>query len=101
MSQSPTPSGRLDAGYARARELRAVALAATVTGLVLVVHDPDLRTLGVLDHLGGDRDARELLRIRGDGVAVDQEQRREGQRLAGPGAHPVELELIADGDLLL
>ena len=50
-----------------------MALTTAVSGLVLVVHDADLGTLGLLEHLGGHGDGGEGLGVAGDGVAVDQQ----------------------------
>jgi arylsulfatase len=53
------------------------------------------------DDLGGHRDARELAGVAGDGVAVDQEQRGQREGLTRTAGDAVELELVADCDLLL
>src|SRR6266568_1509290 len=55
--------GLLDAGDLQDRQLLTVALTLVVAGLVLELVDADLRTLGLVDDLGGDRDLRQLVRI--------------------------------------
>ena len=54
-----------------------VPLALAVSGLVLVLEDGDLRGLGVADDLRLDVDLGQRGRVRGDGVAVDQEDGRQ------------------------
>src|SRR3954468_11414170 len=78
-----------------------VPLPLVVTGLVLELVDVDLRALAVLDdltrhgHLGQGRG------IAGDGVAVDQQDRREGDGVAGRTLEAVDRERVAHGHLVL
>src|SRR5918998_5515857 len=58
-----------------------VPLPLVVAGLVLELVDVDLRTLAVLDDLAGHGHLGQGRRIAGDGVAVDQEDGREGHRV--------------------
>src|SRR3712207_2254459 len=55
-----------------------VPLTLVVAGLVLELVDADLRALAVADDLAGHGHPGQRLRVAGDGVAVDQEQGREG-----------------------
>src|SRR3712207_7191760 len=59
-----------------------VPLTLVVAGLVLELVDADLRALAVADDLAGHGHAGQRLRVAGDGVAVDQEQGREGDGVA-------------------
>src|SRR3954453_3442560 len=78
-----------------------VPLPLVVAGLVLELVDADLRALAVADDLAGHRHARQGLRVAGDGVAVDQEQRREGDGVARLTSETVDREPIADSHLVL
>src|SRR3954471_17332970 len=51
-----------------------VPLRLVVAGLVVVLVELDLRALPGVDELAGHGDAGQLLRVGGDGVAVDQQQ---------------------------
>src|SRR5437879_10887496 len=73
---------RGDAGDLQRRVLLAVALATAVTGLVLVPKDVDLGTLVVVHDLGLDLHTGQHPRVAGDGVAIDNEQGRELDRVA-------------------
>src|SRR6185503_12299494 len=79
----------------------AVTLALVVAGLVLELVNPDLRTLGVGDHLGGHRDAGQLRRVGDEVVAVDQENRGQRQRVARRTGELLDLDHVALGDLVL
>src|SRR5919199_5026780 len=79
----------------------AVPLTLVVAGLVLELVDADLRALAVLDDLAGDRDAGERRRVGGHGVAVDQEDGREGDGVARLTGEPVDREPVTDGHLVL
>src|SRR3954453_8377737 len=78
-----------------------VPLPLVVAGLVLELVDVDLRALAVLDDLAGHGPARERLRIGGDGVAVDQQDGREGDGVAGLPAQAVDGERVTDTHLVL
>src|SRR5262245_1432008 len=92
---------RLDVGDLDLGVLLTVSHAASVTGLVLVFADVDLGALGVADDLGRDLDLGQLLGLGGHLAVVDQEHGRQQQRLARARVDLVDLEDIADGDLLL
>src|SRR3954466_10856792 len=55
-----------------------VPLTLVVTGLVLELVDVDLRALAVAEDLTGHGDLGQGGRVAGDGVAVDQQDRRQG-----------------------
>src|SRR4051794_34559864 len=78
-----------------------VPLPLVVAGLVLELVDADLRALAVADDLAGHGHARQGLRVAGDGLAVDQEQRGEGDGVARLTGETVDRELVAHGDLVL
>src|SRR4029079_15803759 len=82
-------------------QVLAVALTLPVPGLVLVLHDRDLRTLGGLDDLGLDGDLGELVGVAGHGRAVDHEEGGEVNAIAGLATDLVDDEDVADRDLLL
>src|SRR6476469_9984372 len=88
--------GDLDAG-----QLLPVTLTLVVARLVLELVDPDLRTLGLLDDLAGDRDLRQCVGVRGDIATVDVQHGGEdvlGARLA---LELLDLDDVADGHLVL
>src|SRR6478752_1877624 len=91
----------LDRRHAGLRELLAVSLTLLVARLVLVLQDVDLRALGVGQDLGGHRDAGQGLGVGGDGRAVDEEDSRERERATGVAGLPVQLDDVADSNLLL
>src|SRR5689334_24160579 len=62
-----------DARDLHPRQRLAVPLALVVAGLVLELVNADLRALGVLDDLHGDRGVREGGRVADDVVAIDQQ----------------------------
>src|SRR5215212_1097606 len=78
-----------------------VPLPLVVAGLVLELVDADLRALAVADDLAGHGHARQGLRVAGDGVAVHQEQRGEGDGVARLTGETVDREPVAHGDLVL
>src|ERR671917_633693 len=78
-----------------------VPLTLVVAGLVLELVDADLRALAVADDLAGHGHARQRLRVAGDGVAVDQEQRGEGDGVARLTGETVDREPVAHGHLVL
>src|SRR3954447_20063747 len=69
-----------------------VPLTLVVAGLVLETVDVDLRPLAVPDDLTGHGHLGQGRRIAGDGVAVDQEQGREGDGVARLTSEPVDRE---------
>src|ERR671916_2509638 len=69
-----------------------VPLTLVVTGLVLELVDADLRALAVLDDLAGHGHAGQRLRVGGDGVAVDQQEGRQGDRVTGLAGEAVDGE---------
>src|SRR6478752_3812549 len=91
----------LDRGHAGLRELLAVSLTLLVARLVLVLQDVDLRALGVLQDLGGDGDLREDVRVGGHRAVVDEEDGGEGERVTRGACLAVELDDVADSNLLL
>src|SRR4051794_23676982 len=78
-----------------------VPLTLVVAGLVLELVDADLRALAVLDDLAGHGHLGQRIRVRGDGVAVDQEDGREGDGVTLLAGEPVDREPIAHGNLVL
>src|SRR3954463_3952154 len=78
-----------------------VPLPLVVAGLVLELVDVDLRALAVLDDLAGHGDLGQRRRVTGDGVAVDQQDRREGDGVAGRTLEAVDRERVAHGHLVL
>src|SRR6478609_4871028 len=91
----------LDGRDARLRELLAVSLTLLVARLVLVLQDVDLRALGVLQDLGGDGDLRENVRVGGHVAVVDEEDGGEVEGVTRGTCLAVELDDVADGNLLL
>src|SRR5688572_15098694 len=79
----------------------AMTQAASVTGLVPEVLDPDLRALAGPHDLGGDRRLTKFTRVGRHLLAVHQQDR--GQRNAGTDrtVDPVDVDHITDGHLLL
>src|SRR3954451_16615577 len=91
----------LDVGYLDAGQLLPVTLPLVVAGLVLELVNADLRALGLPDDLADDRHLGQLGRVGRDVVAVDDEQRGErelGSRLT---VELLDLDDVADGDLVL
>src|SRR5215207_5869341 len=91
----------LDAGHLHLGQRLAVTEAAVVAGLVLEVVDADLGTLGVRDDLAGHRDLGQRVRVGGDVLAVNQQERRQrdaGTRLADD---LLDLDDVADRHLVL
>src|SRR3954452_1666133 len=78
-----------------------VPLPLVVAGLVLELVDVDLRALGVLEDLARDGHLRQGRRVAGDGVAVDQQDGREGDGVAGRTLQAVDRERVAHGHLVL
>src|ERR671916_1289084 len=78
-----------------------VPLPLVVTGLVLELVDVDLRALAVADDLAGHGHTGQRLRVAGDGVAVHQEQGREGDGVARLTHETVDREPVAHGHLVL
>src|SRR6478752_5055792 len=91
----------LDRGDLDLGRVLTVTLTLPVAGLVLELHDGDLRALGGLDHLGRHLDLGELARIAGHRGTVDEQERREVDAVAGLTVHLVDDEDVADGHLLL
>src|SRR4051812_37347683 len=94
--RSGVDRGDLDLGV-----LLAVPLALLVAGLVLVLLDDDLGALGGAEDLGGDGGLAELRGVGGDRLAVHDEDHRQGHRVAHLGRDLVDLDDVADGNLLL
>src|ERR1700709_1279553 len=95
------PRSGSDAGYLDAGVLLAVTAPLAVAGLVLVVEDRDLRTLGLAEDLDGDLGTREGRRLRGDRLAVDQQERGELHCAADCIVTTVQLENLTDTGLEL
>src|SRR3954466_10687966 len=99
---SPLLRSRGDLSDLDRRVLLAVALTTAVAGLVLVAQDVDLLALVVVHDLGLDLDAGQHPRVAGHGVAVDNEQGRELDRVAYlGGGNLVNLNDVADSNLVL
>src|SRR3954471_445338 len=60
ISQNSRNSCLVDAGDLHLRVSLAVTLALLITGLVLVLQNPDLRTLGLTENLGGNGELARL-----------------------------------------
>src|SRR3954471_2369912 len=78
-----------------------VPLPLVVAGLVLELVDVDLGALAVLDDLAGHGHLGQGRRIAGDGVTVDQQDRRQGDRVARGAGQAVDRERVAHGHLVL
>src|SRR4051794_5844765 len=78
-----------------------VTLPLVIAGLVLELVDADLRALAVPDDLAGHGHVGQGRRVAGDGLAVDQQQRREGDGVARLAGETVDREPIADSHLVL
>src|SRR3954465_8407585 len=78
-----------------------VPLPLVVAGLVLELVDLDLRALAVADDLTGDGDLGQRRGVAGDGVAVDQQDRREGDGVARLTGEAVDREPVPDSHLVL
>src|SRR3954451_13526968 len=72
-----------------------------VAGLVLELVDVDLRALAVPDDLARHGDVRQSGRVAGDGLAVDQQDGRESDRVARRTRQAVDRERVAHGHLVL
>src|SRR6202008_462204 len=91
----------LDASDLEDRQLLTVTLPLVIAGLVLELVDADLGTLGVLEHLAGDRDLLKVLRRAGDRCTVDDEGDRQRDVGAGLSVELLDLDHVSDGDLVL
>src|SRR3954449_5625613 len=91
----------LDPGDADLGVLLTVTLALAVAGLVLVLEDVDLRTLGGGQDLGGHRDRTQGGGRREDGLAIDDHQRLQVEAGAHRAVDLVDLEDVAHRDLVL
>src|SRR5918997_163186 len=78
-----------------------VPLPLVVAGLVLELVDVDLRALAVLEDLAGHGDLRQRSGVTGDGLAVDQQDGREGDGVARLTGQTVDRERVAHGHLVL
>src|SRR5215204_3524340 len=78
-----------------------VPLPLVVAGLVLELVNVDLRALAVLDDLTGHGHLRQGRCVAGDGLAVDQQDGREGHRVTGCACKAVDRERVAHGHLVL
>src|SRR3978361_1273832 len=91
----------LDSGDLDDRQRLTVALALVVAGLVLELVDADLRPLGLLEDLTGDGDLRQRVGIRRHVRAVDHQGDGQRNRRAGLGLDLLDLDYVADRDLVL
>ena len=83
-------------------QLLAMALATSNAGLVLVLHDADLRTLGlIVDNLSLDGELGEILGTEDDLGAVHHEGSRELHGVALLGVETVDEDDVTDLDLFL
>src|SRR3712207_5308925 len=78
-----------------------VPLPLVVAGLVLELVDVDLRALAVPDDLTGHGHRGQGGRVAGDGVAVDQQDGRERDRVTLRALQAVDRERVAHGHLVL
>ena len=77
-----------------------MALATSNAGLVLVLHDADLRALGlIVDNLSLDTDVGEILGVDGDLVTIHNESDREFHGVALLGVETVDEDDVTDLDL--
>src|SRR5919112_806744 len=90
-----------DPGHLELGEPLTVAHPLVVTGLVLVLVDADLRTLGLGDHLSGDRGLGQLVGVMRDVLAVDEQDRGQRDLGARLGIELLDLDDIALSDLVL
>src|SRR5262249_50625883 len=90
-----------DAGDLDLRQRLTMPLPLVVTGLALELVDTDLRSLDVPDQLRRDRGSGQLGRVGHQGVAVDEEHRRELDGVAGLPGRLLDLEHVALGDPVL
>src|SRR5882724_569226 len=93
--------GGVDTRHLDLRQLLTVTLPLAVASLVLVLQDDDLRGLHLDDDLGGDGDTRERLGVAGHVVAVDEEEGGQLDGGSGGTLEAIDLEDVADSDLLL
>src|ERR671917_1294892 len=77
-----------------------VPLPLVVAGLVLELVDADLRALAVLEDLAGHGHLGQGRGVAGDGVAVDQQDRRQGDAVAGRALQAGDCERVAHGHLV-
>ena len=101
-SALPTSLPLVDAGDPDPGQLLPVTLPLAVAGLVLELEDLDLRALGRLDDLGGDRDRGQRLGVAGDVGHRPRAAAAAAARCcpASP-VEPVDGQHVADGHLLL
>src|SRR3954469_18657455 len=93
---------RLGAGAPQGGQLLTVTLPLVVAGLVAELVDHDLGALAVVDDLGRDGGLAECRSVAGHRAGVVNEQHSgQRQRLAGRRGHAVDLERVADGNLVL
>src|SRR5262245_38480541 len=91
----------LDVGDLDAGQLLPVTLPLVVAGLVLELVDLDLGALGLGDDLAGHRDLGQRVGVGGDGPFVDDEQRGERELGARLTVELLNLDDVANGDLVL
>src|SRR5215471_3751101 len=91
----------VDRGHFDLRVVLAVALTLAVARLVLVLEDVDLRALRGTEDLDLDSGLAELRGVGRDLVAVDDEHDGQGHALADRGLDQVDLDDVADSNLLL
>src|SRR5262245_60514451 len=90
-----------DAGDLDLGQRLTVPLPLVVPGLALELVDADLRSLDVPDQLGRDRGSGQFGRTGYQGVAIDEEHRRELDGVAGLAGELLHLEHVALGDPVL
>src|SRR5690606_20752598 len=91
----------LDLGDLETRQLLTVSLALAVPGLVLELENDDLRALLVPDDLCGDLDLRELRRVGGHLLPVNQKQRGQFDGIASVAGKSVDDDDVTNRNLLL
>src|SRR5690606_14575859 len=91
----------VDAGDLEAGQPLPVTLTLVVAGLALELVDTDLRALDLLDDLARDRDLRQRVSVRRDLAVVDHHHGGKGVLGARLAVELLDLDDIADGDLVL
>src|SRR5699024_259174 len=91
----------VDTGHLNAGQPLTVALPLMVPGLALELVDTDLRTLGLLNDLPGNRHLRQRVGARSDVVAIDYESCGEGVLGSRLAVELLDLNDVADGHLVL
>ena len=90
-----------DGGDKNTSVLGTMALAAAITGLVLVSKNVDLLALGLINDLCGDLHAGENLGVGRDSCAINYEDCWESYGRTSRGVDTIDGDSVSDSDLLL